>query len=186
MDKREIFRRILHSMAWIYLIFYLFPTYLFGVHRKYFLLILVIIILSFEALRIYFGFQIFGMRSYEKRQIAAYAWATMAAAFALFFFPMHLTILCLLGMGIVDPLIGELEKYRHKYYPYLPLIIWAVIGIIVLTFLTSFSLISIIFLSVTGSIIAIGIENPTLIIDDDFLMVVVPLVILRIIEWIAF
>ena len=186
MDKREIFRRILHSMAWIYLIFYLFPTYLFGVHRKYLLLILVIIILSFEALRIYFGFQVFGMRNYEKRQIAAYAWATMAAAFALLFFPIHLTVLCLIGMGVVDPLIGELEKYRPKYYPYLPLIIWAVIGIIVLTFLTSFSLISVILLSAVGSIIAIGIENPTLIIDDDFLMVVVPLIILRIIEWIAF
>lgn len=184
MDKREIFRRILHSMAWIYLIFYLFPSHLFGIHRKILLLIIVLIILSFEALRIYFGFHVFGMRSYEKRQIAAYAWATMAAAVGLLFFPMHFTVLCLLGMGIVDPLIGELEKYKPKYCPYIPLLVWVILGVIILTILTDYGLLFVILLSGVGSVVAVGVEKPTLIIDDDFLMVVVPLVILRVIEFI--
>ncbi|MFW6071992.1 MAG: hypothetical protein ACOC6U_00670 [Thermoplasmatota archaeon] len=182
MDKKEIFRRILHSMAWIYLIFYIFPTNIFGFHRKILLLFVIIVILSFEALRIHFGFQVFGMRSYEKRQIAAYAWATMAASIGLFSFPMHLNVLCLIGMGIADPIIGELNKYKPEYYPYLPLLIWAIIGIITLTILTNFSIVFILMLSAVGSITAIGIEKPNLVIDDDFLMVLVPLVILRIIE----
>ena len=182
MDKRETFRRILHSMAWIYLIFYLLPSYIFGIHRKILLLIFVLIILSFEALRIYFEFEVFGMRSYEKRQIAAYAWATMAAVIGLLFFPIHLTVLCLIGMGIVDPLIGELEKNKPKYCPYLPLLLWSALGIIILTILTNFSLIFIILLSVVGSVVAVGVEKPDLVIDDDFLMVVIPLFILRIIE----
>ncbi len=184
MEKSERFRRILHSMAWIYLIFYLFPTHILGTHRKYFLLLLIILILSFEALRIYFGFKVFGMRSYEKRRIAAYAWATMAAAFALLFFPIHLTVLCLIGMGIVDPVIGEIKKYKSRLYPYIPLTLWFIIGIIILTIFTEFDLIVILSLSAVGAITAVGIENPKLLIDDDFLMVVVPLVILRIVEWI--
>lgn len=182
MDKRETFRRILHSMAWIYLVFYLPPSYIFGLHRKILLLIFVLIILGFEALRIYFGFEVYGMRHYEKRQIAAYAWATMAAAIGLLFFPIHLNVLCLVGMGIVDPLIGELEKNKSKYCPYLPIPIWAILGIIILTILTNFSLIFVILLSVVGSVVAVGVEKPDLVIDDDFLMVVIPLLILRIIE----
>lgn len=184
MDKKEIFRKILHSMAWIYLVFYLLPTHIFGLHRKILFLIFVLIILSFEALRIYFGFEVYGMRHYEKRQIAAYAWATMAAVIGLLFFPIHLTVLCLVGMGIVDPLIGELEKNKPSSCPYLPLLIWAVLGIIILTILANFSLVFVILLSVVGSVVAVGVEKPTLIIDDDFLMVVVPLIILRMIEFI--
>ncbi len=143
---------------------------------------IVFIILSFEGIRLYKGWHVFGLRSYEKHQIAAYAWATMAAAIALLLFPMHLAVVCLLGMGLIDPLIGELKEFNKKLYPYIPLIGWFAISFCFLSYLTDYNLQQITLLSVIGSAAAIIGEYPRLLIDDDFLMVVVPLVTLRLLE----
>lgn len=181
-EEERLMRRILHSMAWIVLVFYLVPDPLFGYSRRFWLMIVVGVVLSFEALRLYFEFDVYGMRHYEKRQIAAYAWATMAAGITLFFFPMHLAFVCMIGMGIVDPMIGEIQYHIPKLYPYVPLITWFGLAVIILNILTDYTAGLVIFMASVGSVIAIIAEYPSIVIDDDFLLVIAPLFVLRAIE----
>lgn len=182
MEGHHLLRRILHSMAWIVLVYYFIPDPFFGYSKRLWVLLVLTFVLVFEALRIYFGFHVYGMRHYEKRQIAAYAWAGMAAAITLLFFPMHLAVLCLVGMGLVDPMIGEIQELKPKLYPYVPLVTWIGLALIILIFLTDFSLLNIAVLSSVGGVVAIIAEYPKLVVDDDFLMIVVPLFVLRGIE----
>ncbi|MFO7990679.1 MAG: hypothetical protein R6U61_00100 [Thermoplasmata archaeon] len=181
-DEQHLFRRLIHSMAWIFLLYYLVPEKLAGYSRPSLFLVVVLIILGFESLRLYMGWNVFGMRDYESKQIAAYAWATMAAAIALLLFPMHLAVICLFGMGIVDPIIGEIRYHELNIYPWVPLFVWFVISVIGYLLLTSMSLPILIAFSAVGAVVAVTAEKPTIIIDDDFLMVVAPLITLGIME----
>lgn len=179
----HIVRRVVHSMVWVYLVYYLLPKELFGYSRRVLLLGIILFILCFEGVRIYKGWKVFGMRHYEKKSIAAYAWATMAAGIALLLFPFHLVVICMVGMGIVDPVAGELREFASKFYPAVPLVLWTMISLLGYITLTSYSYGFVIFLSIAGAFSAVGAEAPKLIIDDDFLMVVVPLIILRGLEF---
>ncbi len=185
-DEQHIFRRIIHSMAWIFLLYYFVPKKIAGYSRPSLFLVVVLIILGFESLRLHMGWNVFGMRDYESKQIAAYAWATMAAAIALLLFPMHLAVICFIGMGIVDPLIGEIKYHELKIYPWVPVFVWFVISVIGYVLMTSLSLPILLTLSVVGGVTAVAAEKPSIIIDDDFLMVVVPLFFLGVIEFIMF
>ncbi len=181
-EGHHIFRRLFHSFAWIFLVYYFIPETIFGHSRAFLFLIIVLIILSFEGIRLYNGWHVFGLRPYERHQIAAYAWATMAAAIALLLFPMHLAVVCLLGMGLIDPLIGELKDFNKQLYPYIPLIGWFAICFCFMSYLTDYNLQQLVVLSAIGSAVAIIGEYPRILIDDDFLMVVIPLVVLRVVE----
>lgn len=178
-ELERIARRIIHSMVWIVLVYYLVPDPLFGYPRSMFLIIILAIVLIFEAFRLYFGFSVYGMRDYEKRQFASYGWASIAAAITLLFFPMHLAFVCLLGMGLIDPLIGEIQHYKPELYPYIPFMAWSLLAMFLLGVFGDFSIPIIITLSMIGAGSAILAEFPTLKIDDDFLMIIVPLFVLR-------
>ncbi len=182
MDEDHLLRRIIHSMTWIVLVYYLIPSEIAGYSKRSLLIILVVSILAFEGLRLYQGWHIFGMRDYEKKQIAAYAWAAMAAGIALVLFPMHLNIVCFVGMGVVDPLIGELKYHAPRFNPIIPLLTWGSLCIMLLFLFTSYTLPIILAFSIVGSIVAVSAEYPSIIIDDDFLMVMIPLVVLYTIE----
>ncbi len=178
-DEERLTRRIIHSMVWIVLVYYLVPDRLFSYPRDVFLIIILAIVLVFEGLRLYFGFSVYGMRDYEKRQFASYGWAAIAAAITLLFFPMHLAFVCLLGMGLIDPLIGEIQHRKPELYPYLPFLAWSLLAMLLFSILGVFSLPIIITFSMIGAAAAILAEYPTLRIDDDFLMIIVPLFVLR-------
>ncbi len=127
-------------MTWIVLVYYLVPDQLFGYSKNVFLVLILTGILIFEGFRLYFGFSVYGMRDYEKRQFASYAWASIAAAITLLFFPIHLAFVCLLGMGLIDPLIGEIQQKRPGFYPYVPFLAWVLLASIMLAFFSDFSL----------------------------------------------
>ncbi len=182
MDDEEKVRRGLHSLAGLTLIYYLFPKSLYGISRDSILLLFVISVLSFEVLRLYFDIDVFGLRQYESNRMGAYAWALLAASGAMLFFPMHLAALCIIGMGIIDPLIGEIHHIHPKLYPYLPFLIWTTIGLVLLTLLSDHQLGMVLILSLVGASLSILIERPNLAVDDDFLLIAVPIVVLRGIE----
>lgn len=182
MEGHHLLRRLIHSMAWVVLIYYVLPEEIAGVQKRSLLFLTVAIVLAFEGLRLYKGWHLYGMRHYEKKQIAAYAWAAMGAGIALLLFPMHLAFVCLLGLGIVDPLVGEIREHAENFYPIVPYVAWAIISLLGLFFLTSFAVWVIVILSLIGSAVAIAAERPQLIVDDDFLMVVAPIFVLRGIE----
>ncbi len=178
-EEERLVRRIIHSMTWIVLVYYLVPDPLFGYPRDWFLILILAIVLVFEGFRLYFGFSVYGMREYETRQFASYAWASIAAAITLLFFPMHLAFVCLLGMGLIDPLIGEIQHRKPELYPYIPFLAWSLLAMLLFSLLADFSLPMIITFSTIGAAVAILAEYPTFRIDDDFLMIIVPLFVLR-------
>ncbi len=183
-EEERLTRRIIHSMVWIVLVYYLVPDPLFGYPRDVFLIIILAVVLVFEGLRLYFGFSVYGMRDYEKRQLASYGWAAIAAAITLLFFPMHLAFVCLLGMGLIDPLIGEIQHHKPELYPYIPFMAWSLLAMFLFSILADFSLPMIITFSMIGAASAILAEYPTLRIDDDFLMIIIPLFVLQGLEWV--
>lgn len=180
--EERLLRRIIHSMVWIFLIYYLIPDTIYGYPKRLLFVVLITGILSFEALRLYFGFKVYGMRHYEERQIASYAWATMAASISLLFFPIHIAFVSLVGMGVVDPLIGEIEDRASDLYPYVPFIVWSIIAFSILVLFTDFNMTIILVMSLIGSAVALIAEYPSIIIDDDFLMIVAPLFVLQALE----
>ncbi len=184
--SHKLVRRIVHAMVWVCLVYYFLPDRLLGFSKDILLLALLGIILVIEAIRLYKGYRWFGMREYEEKRIAAYAWASIAASLSLLFFPMHLVAVCLVGMGIVDPMIGELQHYKPALYPIVPSITWFICSLTFLTYLTAYSLPFIIIISGVGMLSAVAIEYPDLWVDDDFLMVILPLITMRAAEAVIF
>ncbi len=114
------------------------------------------------------------MREYEANQVSAAAWAGVALTTTFLFFPLELAAPALVGMAIVDPLISIIR--RTRMYPIVPIIIYFLIALVLMSALLEPSL-KIAVGSAIASIIAVAAEYPkSSLVDDDFLMIVAPLV----------
>lgn len=180
--KARFVRRIIHGMAGVSLVYYLLPLELFGFHRRVLLGAVVISILVFELVRSSFGWDIPLLRDYERRDMAAYAWFCFAVGLCMLIFPMHISAVCIMGMGIVDPVIGEMHTHWKRFYPAIPLVIWILISVFFYWWLTGRGIVTVIPLSVVGAVVAVAVEKPDIYIDDDFLMVFVPALALFVLE----
>jgi hypothetical protein len=128
----------------------------------------------FELARLLIGIGVPGLRPYEADQLSAAAWASIALTFAFLFFPIELTAPVIFGMALVDPVISMVR--RSKWYPWLPYALHLAIMLTVLTVLVPMDLKWLIAATVTSGV-AIAAEGiKTHYVDDDFLMIVVPLV----------
>ena len=177
-----LFRRVFHLCAPIFLVYYLVPDDLWGigVSKRFTLLMILLVVLIIEAVRILRKKIFFGLRDYEGKQISAFAWAGVGITLAFLFFPKIFVVPIIFGMAWIDPLIGELKKREGKsLYPFLPAICYAVIFFFFVSFLSDLSILIILFLTVVGTVSALLAEYPHIkYLDDDFLMIIVPLVIL--------
>ena len=134
------------------------------------------VLFAFELTRLALKIKIPGLRSYEMSRPAAYAMGGLAIGIGLLFFHMPLTIVAVCGMAWIDPLCRITR--RTKYYPALPLVSYFILAAIVF-FFAEYSLGIVIVLAVVGSIVAIASEFPNLkFIDDDFVMILAPLVVM--------
>jgi dolichol kinase len=177
MDKGHILRRLVHMLAPLSLVYYFLPDPLWSgaPSNQVMLLFLFEAILIFEALRLYFGWHIIGIRYYEYDRISAAAWAALAMVVALLFFPLQLAAPAIIGMAFVDPLIGELRRHKSKLYPSLPTVVYFLLTFTILWYFFGPTTVVILAAAVATGL-AIGIERVrTKYIDDDFLMTVVPL-----------
>ena len=86
------------------------------------------------------------------------------------------------GDGDSGLVIGEMHVHRDKFYPVVPLAIWIVISAVFYLWLTGRGMISVIFLSMIGGVVAVAVEKPDIYIDDDFLMVLIPALALFLLE----
>ena len=189
MDQGHVARRLFHLSAPFVLIYYFFPDYVLGISRQNFLIIVFSLIMILEISRLLRKKVYFGMRDYEAHQLSAYAWATIGVFISFMFFPMLFVIPAITGIGWTDPLIGEMNKRKMKGYPIIPLIVYFLI-----TFFSFFlfaeplgydmeiSLMAV--LALVGAVVAIAVEKPRIKqIDDDFLMMVVPLFVIYSLYW---
>lgn len=175
MDREAVLRRIVHLSAPLYLVYYLLPSPLWsgGPSREIGLVAILLIVLSAEALRLYLGFRVPGLRGYEVKRISAGAWAAIGMAFAMLFFPLSLTAPAIFGMAFIDPLISRLRTTR--WYPWMPLLAHFLLTLSILLLFYGPSLRPLL-AATLASPLAVGVEALRCQrVDDDFLMVVVPL-----------
>jgi hypothetical protein len=135
MDRGNALRRIVHLSTPAFLVYYFLPSPLWegGPTPQLALLVTLMIVLAFEITRLVRGFRVIGMRSYEKEQISAAAWAGIALTITFLFFPLAYAAPLIFGMAVVDPVIGQVR--RTKWYPVAPYFLHLGIMITVLALL---------------------------------------------------
>ncbi|MBM4236903.1 MAG: hypothetical protein FJ151_00250 [Euryarchaeota archaeon] len=180
MDAGGVLRRLVHLMTPLFLVYYLLPDPLWegGLEREYGLVLLLIIVLAAEALRLIFKPDIVGMREYERYQMCAAAWAAIGMTIAFLFFPVEYAAPALMGMGWVDPVIGILRRRKSTLYPSLPIALYFVIALASMSVLIGPTA-EVLIASVVATPLAIASERyKSRYVDDDFLMIVVPLLVI--------
>lgn len=178
MDKDEMIRKVVHMCAPLFALAYLIPEQIGPVSRDVVVIVFWIIFAAFEFYRIKKGIPIKGLREYEYHRPSAAFWMYSAFVPMILFFPVDYAIPLLIGFGFIDPLCGILRKRWKNAYPFLPLALYYVI------MMTSLSIsygvsggVAVVSIIVTISAIAAeGYKNR--IVDDDFLMLFVPLIAL--------
>jgi len=175
MYQWHVLRRLVHLGTPLFLVYYWLPSKLWMVDKPILLLILLAAILNFEYVRIHRQWRIIGMREYEAQRMSAAAWAALALAFAFLFFPVEYAAPAVIGMGLIDPLIGELRARKSSLYPVLPTILHFAIILTVLSLMIGFDYRAVV-ASLVATPLAIFFEKRRwLFVDDDFLMIVLPL-----------
>jgi dolichol kinase len=110
------FRRIFHTFASCFLVFYLLPDIPWIDVVKLVVPISILIVVGFIEVRRLDGFldkqYFFGLRSYEHHRPASYFYFGIGLIFLLLLFPQQIAIPCILCACFIDPAIGE---FRYRF-----------------------------------------------------------------------
>ena len=175
MDMSRALRRIIHTLAAFGTVYYLVPGQVVpGLPKNEALILLLMAILSFEAIRLHLKLRIVGLRPYEYSRLSSFSWAFMGICVVVLFFPFSIALPVLLGVALMDPLAGELRFLGHNK---LANIIWPISFIM-------FAALLVIHYSPPVLPVSMGFAGATISwlsekmkfksIDDDFLMSVLP------------
>jgi len=175
------FRRAFHTFAASFLFYYLLPDEEWMNNIKIVVPIIIVfcmIVIEYRRLRGALDHQrFFGLRSYEKKQPASYLYFGIAVVLLFLLFPQQIAIPCILCASFTDPIIGETRYYLGKKKAY-------TIGFIVSLFFFLMTwyraewwiLILVSIIGAAGAVI--GEAKKLRFIDDDFLIQMIPAVLL--------
>ncbi len=175
------FRRVFHTFASCFLIYYLLPDDPWSTLLKILIAVgIVLFVIIVEYLRIkgiIHSSNFFGLRIYEEKRPASYVYFGVALLILLVFFPQQIAIPCILCACFSDPIIGEIRHRLGKKEAYIGgflicmfffLITWHTVDISIL-----------LPISILGASAAvIGEAKKFWLIDDDFMIQMLPAVIL--------
>lgn len=170
--RARLLRRAIHVASAGLLSYYLLPIGMFGtgLPREAVVLTFLIPVLAVESYRWKRRPEIFGLRDNEKKRLSAVAWGAVGLALAFVLFPQSIVVPCVLGLALVDPLIGELRNGWPRGYPWIPSAAYFLI-----CFAAGIGWAS----AVLATAVALAAESPKIPqVDDDFRMLVAPLVAL--------
>jgi len=180
--KAVVLRRGLHMSAPVFLIFYLFPDDMWiGFSKWIFPPLMLAAVFGFEYRRVKRGRQYFGLRGYERRRPASFAYAVVGFVLCYYLIPFEAAVPAFFGMGFIDPYISFAKKRGWPSYPLSPMGLYLILSLVWFYFLTS--PFNALVLAGTGALVAVAAEapqNPWL--DDDFLMVFVPAVAMYVVS----
>ena len=175
------FRRVFHTFAASFLFYYLLPDGDLISSIKIVVPILLVscmTVVEYRRLRGILNHQrFFGLRNYEKKRPASYLYFGFAIVLLFLLFPQQIAIPCILCASFTDPIIGETRYYLGKKKAY-------TIGFFVSLFyflITWYQAewLVLILISVIGAIGAlIGEAWKLRFIDDDFMIQMLPAIIL--------
>ena len=177
------FRRVFHTFAASFLIYYLLPDELWINLLKLYIPIIVVAAIAILEYRRITGEidhqRFFGLRAYEKGRPASYLYFGVALMFLLIFFPQQIAIPCILCAAFTDPLIGELRYDLGKRKAYL-IGFGASLFFFLITWFRStwWILVIVSILGASGALI--GEAKKLNLIDDDFMIQMVPAILLLI------
>ncbi len=179
MDREVIARRFVHCLIAITPVYYLIPVDLpvSPLKRWHLLIAFFVLVALFESIRLWRKMTFIGLRPHEKDSIASFAWAAAGITLALWLMPWEIATPVLVGMGLVDPLIGEMRRSKRPVWQRLSasLVVYASICIVSFALLTDLPLWRLSVLSCLGALLAVAAEGWRVpYVDDDFLMIVVP------------
>lgn len=169
-------RRAIHIASPLLLLYYLVPEDLgIGVPKVFLASVLWAATLVVELLRLFGRLEILGIRDYERGQISAYFWGATGLFIGFLFFEPAFVIVAMCGMAWIDP-VARITK-RRGGYPYIPVLAYFALAIALLRLITAFDLPSVLLLAGVAAVVGVASEYPSLrYIDDDFTMLVAPLV----------
>ena len=187
MDEGHLIRRLVHLTTPLFLVYYFLPDPLWpnGPSKALALVLFLLVTLMVEAVRLKMSWNIVGMREYESRRMSAAAWTAVGLTFTFLFFPFWLAAPAVMGMAFIDPLIGELRRHKSSFYPTLPIVAYFVLVLAVLIWLRGFDAVALM-ATFFATVLAIVFEKQRWkYLDDDFLMIVVPLLGMATIYWLT-
>lgn len=174
-------RRILHLLGGLVVLYYLLPPRPLGVPNEALLLAGLAVVLALEALRHLVGLEMPTVRPVEARRPASYAYFAIALVAAVLLFPEPIGAVVALGTALIDPLIGELRGSRagRRWYPLGPFAAYAALAALLFRATTGWSGAAILLLALLGAGVALAAERPKWRwVDDDLLMTLAPAVVL--------
>lgn len=115
----HIFRRLLHLLSPLLLIYYLFPDRLAGIPSPIILILVVgLVPLVIEVLRLKKGKVLFGQRPHEDRALGSYAWSLWSSLLIILVMPQQIALPTIIVYSFTDPILGEIRTWRKALvYP---------------------------------------------------------------------
>ncbi len=188
MDRATLFRRFLHCLMALAPAYYLLPVDVpvLEVGRWVLLVVFITAVVLVEVIRLLMGWKFFGLRPHERNQIASFVWAAAGVTAALWLFREDVATAAIIGWAFVDPLAGELRRRdpRVSVSVAVPLAVYAALAAPALYMWGMLSLPSVAIVSAVGAVAAVLVERQKVrYIDDDFLMVVLPCLIMEVVSF---
>jgi hypothetical protein len=185
----RVWRRVLHGITGLALVYYALPNGLFVVAPKRTILLAALAaILVLELLRHAGVLELPTIRPYESRGVGSYAFYAIAVVGAIVLLPEPIAAAVVLGTALVDPLAGELRAAPswRRAYPGIPLAAYAGLAFVGLAIIGRWPLADSAGLALLAAPIAVAAEWPTLTwIDDDLAMTFAPALALYLVGVVA-
>ena len=181
MIDEQIYRRFNHTIAACFVIYFLFPSEVLGLHRSYLIILFWLLVITIETARLTKGIKILGMRDYEKDRIASFVWfasgsCLLLGIYEMGFFPQSLVIATIIMAAYTDPVIGEATKKWGDIY--------GIVCGLVCSFIIYQFIVGNLIYSLIGGVVAVISERPKIKwFDDDLAMQIIPMIVLVILNW---
>ena len=177
MVEADKIRRAIHLLYPLALVYYWLPADGFiGIGKAYLVVAVLVVFFVNEAVRLATKYRMPLIRENERSRIGAYALGSLGIGIAIVFFPLPVAAVVVCGMAWVDPLCHSTRETGG--YPVVPIIVYFVLAAMFFLFANYDPMMSM-FYGAVGAAAAIVAEAPKIKwIDDDFVMTIVPLIVL--------
>jgi len=171
------FRRVFHTFAASFLVYYLLPDEEWITLGKIVLPIIIVlcmVVVEYRRIRGDLDHQrFFGLRNYEKKRPASYLYFGVGVLILFLLFPQQIAIPCILCASFTDPIIGESRYYLGKKRAYAIGFVISVFFFLVTWYRADWwVLILVSLLGATGAVI--GEAKKLKFVDDDFMIQMLP------------
>ena len=182
------YRRVFHTFSASFILYYMLPAiYWINLLKIWIPVVILIIIFILEYLRInkkVSSNHFFGLRMYEEKRISSYLFFGIAVFILLLFFPQQITVPCILCASIADPIMGETRHRFGQKYVYIIGFFLCMLFFFI-TWYKAQLLIALLVSAIGATGAVIGETRKIKWLDDDFLIQMVPAILLLIILFFA-